>query len=43
MKIVMTLLVRDEADIVDEHISFHLAAGVDFIVASDNGSSDGTT
>jgi hypothetical protein len=43
MKLVMTLLVRDEADIIEEHISFHLAAGVDFIVASDNGSTDGTT
>ena len=43
MKLVMTLLVRDEADIIDEQISFHLAAGVDFIVASDNGSTDGTT
>jgi hypothetical protein len=43
MKLVMTLLVRDEADIIDEHISFHLAAGVDFIIASDNGSTDGTT
>jgi hypothetical protein len=43
MKLVMTLLVRDEADIVAEHIAFHLAAGVDFIVAADNESSDGTT
>jgi hypothetical protein len=43
MKLVMTLLVRDEADIIDEHISFHLAAGVDFIIASDNRSTDGTT
>jgi Glycosyl transferase family 2 len=43
MKLVMTLLVRDEADIIDHHIAFHLAAGVDFIVAADNGSTDGTT
>jgi Glycosyl transferase family 2 len=43
MKLAMTLLVRDEADIIDEQISFHLAAGVDFIIASDNGSTDGTT
>ena len=27
----MTLLVRDEADIVDEQIAFHLDAGVDFV------------
>src|SRR5947208_12046036 len=43
MKVVMTLLVRDEADVIDEHIAFHLAAGVDYIVAADNGSTDGTT
>ena len=42
MKLAMTLLVRDEADIVDDHIAFHLAAGVDFVVAGDNGSTDGT-
>jgi glycosyltransferase involved in cell wall biosynthesis len=43
MKLVMTLLVRNEADIIDEQIAFHLAAGVDFIVAADNESTDGTT
>jgi hypothetical protein len=43
MKVVMTLLVRDEADIVDEQIAFHLDAGVDFVVATDNRSQDGTT
>lgn len=39
----MTLLVRDEADIIDEQISFHLAAGVDFVIATDHDSTDGTT
>ena len=43
MRLVMTLLVRDEADVVDDQIAFHLAAGVDFVVATDNRSEDGTT
>jgi glycosyl transferase family 2 len=43
VKIVMTLLARNEADIVDAHLAFHLNAGVDFVVAIDNGSEDETT
>jgi hypothetical protein len=42
MKLVMTLRTRDEADIVDAQISFHLNAGVDFVVAIDHRSQDGT-
>ncbi|MBZ0114908.1 MAG: glycosyltransferase family 2 protein [Thermoanaerobaculia bacterium] len=40
--LVMTLLVRDEIDIVRDNIEFHLNRGVDLIVATDNGSIDGT-
>jgi len=43
MKLVMTLLVRDEADIVDAQIAYHLDAGVDLVVATDNRSEDATT
>jgi hypothetical protein len=43
MRIVMTLAARDEADIVDAQIAFHLHAGVDFVIATDNRSQDGTT
>lgn len=43
MKIILTLLARDEADIIRENILFHLNQGVDFIVATDNDSNDGTT
>lgn len=39
----MTLLARDEADIVESWLSFHLNAGADFVVATDNRSEDGTT
>jgi Glycosyl transferase family 2 len=43
MKLVMTLRARDEADVVDAQIGFHLNAGVDFVVAADHRSEDGTT
>lgn len=39
----MTLLVRDEADILDAQLAFHLNAGVDFVIATDHRSDDGTT
>lgn len=42
MKIVLTLLVRDEEDILEDNLVFHLNQGVDFIIATDNRSCDGT-
>ncbi len=43
MKLVQTLVVRDEADIVGAQIDYHLKAGVDFVLATDHDSRDGTT
>ena len=42
MKLFMTLLLRDEEDIVRENLDFHLAQGVDRVIVTDNGSEDGT-
>lgn len=42
MRLVMALLVRDEADIVRENLDFHFAQGVDFAIVMDNRSTDGT-
>ena len=38
----MTLLLRDEEDIVRENLDFHLAQGVDRVIVTDNGSEDRT-
>ena len=43
MKLVLTLLVRDEADIVESCIRYHLERGVDLVLATDHRSVDGTT
>jgi glycosyltransferase involved in cell wall biosynthesis len=42
MKLIMTMMVRDEADIIAPMIDHHLAQGVDTIIVTDNGSVDGT-
>lgn len=38
----MTLLVRDEEDILDHNLRYHLAQGVDFFIVMDHMSTDGT-
>jgi hypothetical protein len=43
MTLVMTVLARDEADVIESWLSFHLNAGADFVVAMDNRSQDATT
>jgi hypothetical protein len=40
MKLVMNLACRDEADILDAHLRFHLAQGVDHFIATANRSAD---
>ncbi len=40
--IVLTLLVRDEADVLRSSLDFHLHAGVDLVIVTDNGSVDET-
>ena len=35
-------MVRNEADVIEDNLRFHRAQGVDFFIALDNGSTDGT-
>ena len=42
MMLVLTLLCRDEADILESMLRFHLEQEVDWVIATDNGSVDGT-
>ena len=43
MRVVLTLLVRDEADVVEANLVHHLALGVDHVIVTDHRSGDGTT
>ncbi len=36
MKIIMTILVRNEENIIEENVLFHKAMGVDGIIITDN-------
>ncbi len=38
----MTLLVRDEEDVIDANLRYHVSQGVDFLIATDNASRDRT-
>jgi hypothetical protein len=42
MKLVMTFVVRDEADVLEVNLRVHRALGVDAFAVLDNGSTDGT-
>jgi hypothetical protein len=43
MTLAVTLMIRDEADILPAWLEYHVAQGVDVFVITDNGSEDGTT
>lgn len=42
MKLVMTLLVRDEEELLRDNLEYHLAQGVALVIVTDHGSTDAT-
>ncbi len=38
----MTYKLRDEADVIEDNIRYHVAQGITSFLATDNGSTDGT-
>lgn len=42
IRLAMTILVKNEADIIEDNIRFHASQGVDCFAVMDNGSNDGT-
>ncbi|MCC4796267.1 glycosyltransferase family 2 protein, partial [Vibrio lentus] len=40
--LIMTILAKDEVDVIEQQLIFHKRMGVDSFVVTDNGSSDGT-
>ena len=43
MRVAMTLVVRDEADLVEDWLRYHLALGIDQLIVTDHRSVDGTS
>ncbi len=42
MKLVMTLLVRDEEELLEDNLEYHFAQGVGLVIVTDHGSTDAT-
>ena len=42
LRLAMTILVKNEADIIEDNVRFHARQGVDCFAVMDNGSDDGT-
>ena len=42
IKLIMTLLVKNEEEIIETNIRYHIAMGVDGVIVTDNGSTDKT-